>query len=34
VQLERLDQEYFREWALKLGLEKEMTRLREEAVAE
>ena len=34
VQDERLDQEYLREWELKLGLEKEMARLREEAGAD
>lgn len=31
VQYEKLDQEYLREWASKLGVDKEMERLRNEA---
>jgi hypothetical protein len=34
VQHEKLDHEYLREWALKLGIEKEMEKLKAEAIAE
>jgi len=34
VQHEKLDHEYLREWALKLGIEDEMIKLKAEAIAE
>jgi hypothetical protein len=34
VQHKKLDHEYLREWALKLGIEKEMEKLKAEAIAE
>lgn len=34
VQHEKLDDEYLREWTLKLGIEKEMEKLKAEAIAE